>query len=109
MGKSNELKTTTELVKEILLKYPKARNSDNELYYWVCATIGKQNGIDVHTMSMPMFFLYLKEYGFPGFETVRRSRQKLQAEYPELSAVSEVEGQRNLNEKAFRDYARGCV
>lgn len=109
MGKSDELRTTTDLVKDILERYPKARSSDNELYYWVCATVGDRNGIDIHKMSMPMFFLHLKEYGFPAFESVRRTRQKLQATYPELSAASVVEGQRNLNEKAFRDYARGNV
>ena len=109
MGKFNELKTTTDLVKDILRKYPQTRNSDNELYFRVCAELGKQKGINIHTMSMPAFFLHMKDYGFPATESVRRARQKLQAEYPELAAVPEVEGQRNLNEKDFRNYARGCV
>ena len=109
MGKSTELKTTTDLVKEVLQSYPQTRNSDNELYFRICEIIGRKNGIDIHRMSMPMFFLHMKEYGFPATESVRRARQKLQAAYPELSADSAVEGQRNLNEKAFRDYARGCV
>ena len=74
MNKSKELKSTTELVREVLQSHPKARNSDNELYYWVCAIIGHRNGIDIHKMSMPLFFLHLHEYGFPQFETVRRTR-----------------------------------
>ena len=109
MGKLKELQTTTDLVKDILQKYPQTRSSDNELYYWVCVMAGKQIGIDVHRITMAMFLLHMKEYGFPAFESVRRTRQKLQATYPELSAASVVEGQRNLNEKAFRDYARGNV
>lgn len=109
MSKSKELRTTTELVKEVLEAHPKARNSDNELYYWVCAITGQKNGIDVHKMSMPLFFLNLKKYGFPQFETVRRARQKLQAAFPELAGDSTVEGQRKLNEEVFRDYARGTV
>lgn len=109
MSKSKELKTTTDMVKHILETVPMARNSDNHLYYWVCAMIGKQNGVDIHKMSMPMFLLHLKEYGFPQFESVRRARQKLQAEYPELAGTSTVEGQRMLNEEVFRDYARGIV
>ena len=51
MSKSKELQTTTELVREVLQKHPKARNSDNELYYWVCAITGQKNGIDIHKMS----------------------------------------------------------
>lgn len=109
MGKLEELQTTSALVKDVLEKYPNTRNSDNELYYWVCVMAGKQIGIDVHRITVAMFLLHLNEYGFPQFETVRRTRQKLQATYPELSAASEVEAQRNLNEKAFRDYARGGV
>ena len=109
MSKSKELKTTTDMVKHILETVPMARNSDNYLYYWVCAMIGKQNGVDIHKMSMPMFLLHLKEYGFPQFESVRRTRQKIQAEYPELAANDRVEGQRMLNEEVFRDYARGIV
>ena len=109
MGKSKELRTTTELVKEVLESQPKARNSDNFLYYWVCTIIGKRNGIDIEHMSMPRFFLHLSEYGFPAFETVRRTRQKLQATYPELAGDSTVEGQRRLNEEIFREYAKGSV
>ena len=107
MNKSKELKSTTELVREVLQSHPKARNSDNELYYWVCAIIGHRNGIDIHKMSMPLFFLHLHEYGFPQFETVRRTRQKLQAAYPELCGSKTVEGMRRVNEEAFREYARG--
>jgi len=109
MSKQKELTTTTELVKSILERCPEARNSDNILYYYVCGHIGKENGIDIDKMSMPRFFLHLKEFGFPQFESVRRTRQKLQATYPELSGDGAVIGQRNLNEKAFRDYARGNV
>jgi len=53
--------------------------------------------------------LHLSEYGFPAFESCRRTRQKLQAEHPELSAIPEVELQRNLNEMVFRDYAKGAI
>lgn len=107
MNKSAELKTTTEIVHEVLRTDEKARNSDNYLYYIVCGIVGKQKGIDINSMSMPTFFLKLKEYGFPGFETVRRSRQKLQAEFPELAASADVEAIRVLNEEVFRGFARG--
>lgn len=106
MNKSTELKNTSELVKAVLKLHPQARNSDNYLYYTICKIIGRRNGIDIDSMSMPRFFFNLKDYGFPPFETVRRTRQKLQASYPELAGDSNVEGQRILNEEAFKDYAR---
>lgn len=97
-----ELKNTTALVKEILEEVPETRNSDPLLYYYVCnrlnrGALGKAFG---------MVLLTMKENGLPGFETVRRSRQKLQAEYPELAGDSKVEAQRMLNEEVFREYAR---
>lgn len=109
MNKAAELKTTTDIVKDILESNQEARNSDNVLYVLVCAVIGKEHGIDINSMSMPTFLLNLKEHGFPAFETVRRTRQKLQAENEELRASSTVEGFRMLHEETFREYARGNV
>lgn len=109
MSKSKELYTTTELVKRVLEKEPKARCSDNYLYLRVLQITGQQHGIDIDNMPVLRFFLHLKDFGFPAFETVRRSRQKLQAEYPELGADANVEAQRMLNEETFREYARGMV
>lgn len=105
MNKSTELKTTTDLVKDILRKYPEARNSDDFLYFKVCEKINA-----VYTV-LPFWKVVLnrKEFGFPAFESVRRTRQKLQAEYPELSGNDTVEGYRILNEEVFRDYAKGSV
>ena len=107
MGKLNELKTTQGIVLEVLKEQPMARSSDNHLCYLVYKIVGKKNGIDIDSMSMPAFFLHMKEYGFPSTETIRRTRQKLQAENPELAAEGNVEAQRILNEEAFREYARG--
>ena len=38
----HELKTTTDIVKEVLKSHEKARNCDDYLYYLVCSLIGKQ-------------------------------------------------------------------
>lgn len=103
---ANELKTTQDLVMEILKASPKARNSDNYLLYAVYATVGKRHGIDIDHMSVPQFFLHLKENGFPSPETVRRTRQKIQASHPELCGSDDVEAFRELKEETFRNYAR---
>lgn len=103
----NELKTTQDIVMEVLKQQPKARNSDNYLCYWVYKVIGNKNGLDIDSMSIPRFFLHMKDFGFPSTETIRRTRQKIQSEHPELCGDKTVEGQRKMNEEVFRRYARG--
>ena len=101
-SKSKELKRTNEIVKNILQQSPESRNSDDVLYLKVCECIypGSSN-LPIQTVLMNR-----KNYNLPSFETVRRTRQKLQASYPELAGNSTVKGQRMLNEEVFRNYAR---
>ncbi len=106
MNKSHELKTTTDIVREVLKGHEQARNCDDYLYYLVCSLVGKQNGFDVDKMSLSHFLLYRREYDLPAFETVRRTRQKLQQHNPELCGSDVVEGYRLANEETFRKYAR---
>lgn len=106
MGKAKELQTTTKIVKSILATNTRARNSDSFLYLEVLRVIGLSNGIDLEKMAVTTFLMNMKECGFPCFETVRRSRQKLQQHYPELAGDSDVEGQRVVNEDIFKQYAR---
>lgn len=102
---AERLKSTTEVVKTILEDSPRARDDDNFLYYMVLKHYGRKNGIDIESMSMPRFLLNMRQFGFPPFESVRRSRQKLQHDNPELAAYKEVEGKRKEEEKAYRSYA----
>lgn len=103
MNKSKELKTTTNLVRHILEHDPTARSNDDYLYYVVCSTI---NGDSV---NQPFWKVILnrKSYNLPAFESVRRSRQKMQEKHPELAGDSTVESYRMMNEEIFREYARG--
>ena len=105
----HELKTITDIVKEVLRSHEKARNCDDYLYYLVCSLVGKQNGFDVDNMQLSHFLLYRREYNLPAFETVRRTRQKIQQHHPELCGCDVVEGYRTVNEEKFRSYARGVV
>ena len=104
-----DLKNTTALVKSILEQDKQCRNSDSLLYLKVLSVIGKQKGIDIEKMSVPYFLVNLHGAGFPGFETVRRTRQKIQQHNPELAACEAVEGFRAENEAVFRAYAVGDV
>ena len=101
----SKLQTTQALVKSILETDEKSRNSDSILYLNVLNICGERNGIDVKTMTVSDFLLQLKDNGFPPFESVRRTRQKLQAEYPELRAKKEIQAFRAEQEQEYRAYA----
>jgi hypothetical protein len=101
-----DFKTTTDLVKFILSTCPKARNSDSILYYEVLKEVGRQRGLDIDKMSIPYFFLNLHGSAVPCFETVRRTRQKLQQHYPHLVSSEAVKGFRTANEAEYRAFAR---
>ena len=109
MKKVKELLTLTELVYSILALDKKARNSDTYLYYKVPESQARKKGIDIDSMSITDFFLKSKELGFAHFESVRRTRQKLQAKHSFLSASEEVQEYRAENEVAFREFARSKV
>lgn len=98
---------TSELVKKILEEDKQCRNSDSFLYLKVLTVLGKRKGIDIESMSITYFLMNLHGSGFPGFETVRRARQKVQQHHPELAACDKVEGFRAENEWAYREFARG--
>jgi len=51
----------------------------------------------------------MEQKGLPAFETVRRSRQKVQATYPDLAATGVVGAFRARNEKVYREFAKSEV
>lgn len=109
MSKTAELKNTKALVKSILEQDQRARNSDSFLYFRLLGILGKERGLNMDFIPVTVFLLNMAEWGFPPFESVRRSRQKLQAAFPELAASKAVADQRADNEVTFRDFAREGV
>ena len=103
MNKLQELKTTTDIVKDILEKDVMARNCDSLLIVKV------YNRINPEVVSMPFSFVManLKEFRLPNPETIRRSRQKLQEKNPELASSEIIGAYRQTLEQDFKDWARG--
>lgn len=103
MGKLNDLRTTHAVVREVLIKFPVTRNSDNALYVKVCEKVNPD------VISKPFWDVLARsdDYGIPNFETVRRTRQKIQHDNPELAGSDDVQAHRSLNEEAFKKYALG--
>lgn len=98
------IKRTNELVQRILLDYPDSRGSDDTLYKYVVEAINP----DAAYLPFCQVLLNRNEYGLPPYESVRRSRQKLQETYPMLRASKEVEEARAENEQEVRDFVSDC-
>lgn len=105
MNKPKEIRTTQEVVKEVMEQDRAARNSDDYLIFAVC----KRFNPSCADMPFEAVVRNRKSLGLPVFETIRRTGQKLRAEHPELAGDVEVQEQRKENEKIFREYAKGAV
>ena len=97
----SELRNTTKMVKYVLEKEPRTRNSDNLL--WLEVVKLKNQG--VLRMPMAVVMQNLSTYGLPSIETVGRCRRKLQAAHPELRAERAVEAFRTGLEEFLREWA----
>lgn len=106
-----DLKNIKALVKAILERDQATRNSDYILYLRVLQTITEQRSdlAPLKSLTVIDFLNGLNKENcpYPGFETVRRSRQKVQAEFPHLAPCKAVEEYRAENEEAFREFAIG--
>ena len=96
------LKTIEAKVKTILLKNEDARNDDMVLYLALCNMCLKNAG----AMPLAEIMTQYQYLGLPSFESVGRTRRKLQAKYPELLGDVRIQRLRATGEKAYRHYAR---
>lgn len=97
-----KLKTTQEKVRAVLTSRPEARDDDMKLYLYVCDYCMPAVG----TMPFETVMTQYRSFGIPCFESVRRTRQKLQARYPELSGTARVKKLRVAQEQVYRQYAK---
>ena len=109
MSKSKQLISITNLVKMILETNPQTRNSDSLLYLKVLEHLSIQRNIDLPNLTVYSLLTSVNRLGLPCFETVRRSRQKIQNQHPELKGCKAVQDARTENEQIFRQYAKGSV
>lgn len=99
-----KLKTIEKMVYEVLKENPATRDNDMELYY----IVGKEFFYLTHGSAMLLFEDVMRNYkalGIPCFESVRRTRQKIQAAHPELGCSPEVRRARQKQQKAYVSYA----
>lgn len=97
-----KLRTIEDKVRAILKKDEEARNDDMVLYLKVCNSYFKDAG------AMP-FAEVMSQYrylGLPSFESVGRTRRKLQAEHPELLGSIRIQKLHAKQEQNYRRYAK---
>lgn len=97
-----KLTETKKIVKKLLNERPETRDSDNILILEVLNYI--EPGIEFKPFNQVI--AQCSEQGkFPTFETIRRTRQKIQSENPNLRASSDVEGMRLIQEHKFFEFS----
>ena len=96
---AKELRQVTQMVWHCLSCYPETRNSDKVLIRMIYDEF-------FDSASLEPLYVCLNREELPKFETIRRCRQKIQEEYPELRAVPEVEEQRIAMQKDFIEYSQ---
>ena len=74
------MKDLTKIVEKVLREKKDARDSDFRTIGWVYAIVKPE------VMNLPFKQVLWKhsDYDLPSFETIRRTRQKLQHDHPEL-------------------------
>lgn len=96
-----ELKTVKKMVEKLLKENLILRGDDDLLFCEICRQIKPETQL----MSVCEFFLMRKKMGLPSFESVRRSRQKVQEEHPELKPCERVQESRKRQEEKFYNFA----
>lgn len=97
----SRVKKVEPVVLEVLKENVDARGDDFILVYEVYKKINP----NVELYSFQRVMLEHKSLGLPYFESVRRTRPKLQNKYPELLPPQPVVEARKSEEADYRDYA----
>ena len=99
---------TAKLVKSILVKFPETRDSDNLLWLRVIEHTAWQNKRfgELQEMTVPYFLRNVARLNLPHYETVSRTRRKIQANCPELRGTAEAGKRRSRLENKYRQFAR---
>lgn len=106
MRTMSRLQNTKALVKSILEEDRQARNSDSYLYLKILKIISAERGTDFQHIPVTDFLANMAMLGVPPFESVRRSRQKVQSEYSHLAADDIVQTFRADLETEYEEFSR---
>lgn len=102
MARINDYFGVKGVVMAVLEVNDRARDSDRLLYAEVCKRLNPS------ALNAPfgVILSHMDDFGLPPFESVRRARQKVQAERPDLAPSLGVKAERAKKELEFRAFAR---
>lgn len=98
-----KLRGWEEKVTKYLSLYPELRNSDEQLFNRICNDIAISLDMEGALTLRTVLF----DRRFPRFETIRRTRQKIQEHNRFLRPDKETEEARKENEIEYKSYALG--
>ena len=101
MKKLRELRQVKKTVTKILEKDTRARNDDKYLYLLVVREFNR----DAPDYSLELFLTDSMFKDIPCFETVRRSRQRVQSLRPDLASDKRIKKLRKELEPEYRLFA----
>lgn len=106
MKKLKQLRQVKKIVTKILEQDTRARNDDGYLYVRVIEEFEKVLGLFASDVALCVFLTDPMFRCFPGFETVRRSRQSVQASRCDLASDKRIEKLRKELEPEYRLFAK---
>lgn len=109
MTKLKELRQVKNIVTKILEADTKARNDDSYLYVQVIKEFEKILGLYALDYPLEMFLTDPMFKDFPCFETVRRSRQRVQETRLDLASDKRIAKRRKELEQDYVDFAKECL
>lgn len=92
------MRNITQKVWYCLQNYPETRSSDRSLILHVYQVF--------YGVFTTPFYKVMDDTDLPSFESIRRARQKIQAEVEELRAVKPVEDVRIAKQEEYIEYSR---
>ena len=99
---TSKLKGLSKVVKQVLIEEPATRGSDSFLYLRVLHKLLGQ----VPDINIEAFLSLMEYFNYPPFESVRRSRQKIQAKHPELKPDEETIKARQAQQSEYYEFAK---
>lgn len=101
MIKTEKIRETAEIVKEILTEEPATRDDDYLLYSYIL----HKYGVPTQT-SFSTIIVMIRKKRLPTLETVGRARRKAQELYPELRGTRKVQQARLEQTKDFIEFSQ---
>lgn len=103
----NKPNTIEEVVLSVLKASTDARNDDMKLYLMVCDRVNLFVGSNnIGNIPFAVIMNNYRELNLPHFESVRRSRAKIQAKHPELAGDPACRKGRRQLEGMYKKYAK---